>query len=534
MTGDAGLAFSTDGGQLVAAVLPTADRPPLNAEGLRDAVAQAVYGAWFLFDDALATLIERCNSGVEGGFELPIGERRDASFSIELTADAMQAWLSTTPAHGGKPLEAEEIFAALGETSVTFGIDEAAIRSACDSARPERVVAAAGTPAVNGEDARFELLVAEARDRSPQVDEHGLIDFRELGAIPTVAVEQPLMRRIPATTGTVGRNVRGEVVAPVPGHDEAFAENLAGTDVANDDANLLLASCNGQPVCCRNGVSVEHVVHFRNINVATGNISFDGTVNIEGEVLPGMKVHAAGDIVVGGIVDGAELKAGGDIRIAGGIIAKAVVSAGGSVAARFVENAQVIAGGAIAIDDSALQSELQANNQIVIGVKSPQRGRLAGGSARAMLLIRTPVLGSPTSGVTRLLLGVNPVLEARHQELAEKIAKLRAEEENLDKLVKYLAKQGDKADMLARAKNSWHQAVKAWAKLMPEREELERQLALAAGARIEVGDSVAGAVDLTFGKKGLHLRRPYDAGVFSMEEEHIAFTDASGNVTTVT
>ena len=36
--------------------------------------------------------------------------------------------------------------------------------------------------------------------------------------------------------------------------------------------------------------------------MATGNIAFDGTVNIEGEVLPGMKVHASGDIVVTGVV----------------------------------------------------------------------------------------------------------------------------------------------------------------------------------------------------------------------------------------
>lgn len=32
--------------------------------------------------------------------------------------------------------------------------------------------------------------------------------------------------------------------------------------------------------------------------------------------------------------------------------------------------------------------DLQANNQIIVGIKSPERGRLAGGPARAMMLIR--------------------------------------------------------------------------------------------------------------------------------------------------
>ena len=82
------------------------------------------------------------------------------------------------------------------------------------------------------------------------------------------------------------------------------------------------------------------------------------------------------------------------MRVAGGIIAKARVVAGGTIAARFAESALLAAGTNIVIEDSALQSELQANNQILIGTKATQRGRLAGGSARAMMLIRTQLLGS--------------------------------------------------------------------------------------------------------------------------------------------
>ena len=64
---------------------------------------------------------------------------------------------------------------------------------------------------------------------------------------------------------------------------------------------------------------------------------------------------------------------------------------------------------------------------------------------------------------------------------------------------------------------------------LPEREELERQLALIAGARVEVGVGVAGAVDLAFGKKLLHLRRTYGAGSLSLVEDRVVFTDGTGN-----
>jgi len=146
-----------------------------------------------------------------------------------------------------------------------------------------------------------------------------------------------------------------------------------------------------------------------------------------------------------------------------------------------------------------------------------------------MMLIRVPILGSSTGGVTRLLLGVNPVLDAKYQELQKSIEKQREEESNLEKLIKHLSAHGDKAGMLERAKASWQQSLQGWAKLLPQRDALEQELALTATAKIEVGASVEGAIDMTFGKKVLHLRRNYETGSFSMDGEHIIFTDMMGN-----
>ncbi|MFT3850751.1 MAG: FapA family protein [Propionivibrio sp.] len=525
-----GLSFVQDGERLLATLVPVAERSALDADGVKALIAQAGFGKWTVSAASMATLLERWPDPA-AELDIELATSSDASFSLEVAGDAMQAWASVIPSCGGQALQADDVFMALGAAGVTHGIDSAAVSAACALERPDRVLVASGTAAVDGEDTKFELLVSDARDRSPRVNQNGLIDFRDLGAIPSVSADEALMRRIPPTTGIAGRNVRGEVLEPVPGKNERFADKLIGAYVARDDANLLRAVFSGQPVRCGNAVNVEQILRIRNVNIASGNISFDGTVNVEGEVLPGMKVRASGDIIIGGVVDGAELDAGGDIRIAGGVIAKAQVRAGGSVSMRFVENALVTAGTTIAIDDAALQSELQANNQILVGIKSPQRGRLAGGSARAMLLIRTPILGSGTGGVTRLLLGVNPVLEAEYQELAHKIERQREEEQNLEKLVKHLARQPDKAALHARAKASWEQAVKAWARLLPQRDALEQQLALIAGARVEVGAEVAGAVDVTLGKKLLRLRKAYNAGTFAVEGERFMYTDPYGNST---
>ncbi|MCF8199607.1 MAG: FapA family protein [Sulfuritalea sp.] len=497
---------------------------------LRNLIKQAGYGDWFILEDALDKLVG-CYNLPNSEDELPLAERRDGSFTLEIPEDAMFAWVDFAPAYGGRAVTHSDIFMALESAGVTYGVDPLAVEALCSSTVAERRAVAKGEPAENGRDTVFEQLVADARDRVPQVDEHGLIDYRELGAIPMVVAEQELMRRIPPTMGSNGRNVHGGIVEPVPGKIEEFVENLVGAYVAKDDPNLLRATFNGQPIRCGNGVMVEQILHARNVDIASGNISFDGTVHVDGEVSPGMKVHATGDIIVTGLVDGAELEAGGDIHIAGGVIAQARVRAGGSVAARFVESAHIYSGTMIAIDDAALQSDLQAINQIVVGIKSTQRGRLVGGSARAMLLIKAPMVGAAKGGKTDIQLGVNPVLEAEYQELLKRIETQKAEEANLEKLIKHLTTHGDKGGMLERAKASWQKAIQAWAQMMPEKESLEDQLALIGGARLEVGVSLSGAVDLHFGKKSMTLRKSYDAGVFSLLDEKIVFTDPGGVVT---
>ena len=84
--------------------------------------------------------------------------------------------------------------------------------------------------------------------------------------------------------------------------------------------------------------------------------------------------------------------------------------------------------------------------------------------------------------------------------------------------------------MLERVKASWQQAVQSWAKLLPEKEALEKKLALIAEARIEVSVCVDGAIDMTFGKKVKTIRQNYKMGVFSSDGEHVIFTDPMGNI----
>lgn len=526
-----GVSFSETNGQVFLHHQPVAGRAQLDPGMLHAALAQAGFEQCANDAEAIAQAASDCNTQ-QVPFVVQVAERRDAVVQVHIAADEMTAQISLIAPQGGKPATLPTILQALAAAGVGFGIDDTAVVQACALGQVDRTPVAYGTPPEHGNDTVFQALVPETADRAPKIDANGLVDYREHSGIVVVQAGDPLMRRIPPTPGVKGHTVLGRELPARAGLDAAFAPALSGVQAALEDSNLLKATVVGQAVLVEHGVIVEPVLRLSEVNLAAGNIYFDGTVQIDGEVSHGMKVQAKGDIVVGGTVDGGLLEAGGDIRVAGGIIAQAQVKAGGAVSARFAENCRMEAGTVIALEDMALECVLESRNQITIGEKSPKRGRLVGGSATAMMRVRTPLLGSDKGGVTRVKVGANAELEAQMQALQLRLETEKTHEENLSKLMKQLTTAGDPKGLLERVKASWQQAVQVWSKSLAERTELEKQWAVMLTATVEVGaGGVAGSVDIAFGSTTACLRKEYGQGVFSLvPETGIVWTDPAGRV----
>lgn len=523
-----GISFTETEGQVFLRCEPVRERPPVDSAALKTLLVQAGYGDLLLHEEAIASAAHDCENEHEG-FERLVAQRSDAAIQVQIAPDEMAADISLTPAHGGKAVSLEDLMRALVEAGVLFGVDEAALQQVFASAGAGPVRVAAGVSPEDGMDTVFEELIPEPIDRAPKVNESGLIDYREHGSITMVQSGAPLMRRIPPTPGVIGHSIRGRALAPHPGHDEPFAAQLPGAQVASDDPNLLQAAVSGMPVRVKSGIMVEPILRVAEVNMTTGNIHYDGTVQVDGDVLQSMKVQASGDIVVKGLVDGGLLQAGGSIKVSGGVIAHAQLRAGGAVSARFAEGAHIEAGTVIALDDMALECVLCSLNQIIIGAAAPRRGRLIGGSATAMMLIKTPLLGSAQAGVTHLVLGVNAVLDAAYQALQDRIKKEKQVEENLEKIAKQLSASGDPKGMLERVKASRANAVQVWSKSLVELAELEKQIALGRTAKVQVDVGVVGAADILFGKLKARLRQEFGAGRFSVDTDgQVVFIDASG------
>jgi uncharacterized protein (DUF342 family) len=528
-----GIVLTESDGQVLLRHQPVQEQLEVSVAMLHALLDERGYAGCWVDEEALTHAANDCNTQ-QTPFVVKVAERRDAVIHVEVAADEMTVQISLTPPQGGKPATREGLLQALTEAGVVFGIDDAALVQLSALGQASHFPVANGVKPENGKNTIFEKLLPQVADRAPKLDANGLIDYREHGGIAVVKPGQALMRRIPPTPGVAGHTVRGRELPAHAGLDEPFATQLTGAQIDSKDPNLLIAVVTGQPVLVSRGVNVESLFRLAEVNMASGNIDFDGTVQVDGDVVQGMKVKASGDILVKGMVEGGLLDAGGDVHVAGGIIAQAQVHAKGAVSARFAENSHIQAGTVIAFDDMALQCELESLNQIIIGEKSHDRGRLVGGTATAMMLLRVPLLGSNKGGVTHAKVGANPVLELQMQALKQRLEQEKTNEDHLQKLVKQLTAAGDPKGLLPRVKASWQQAVQVWSKSLVEKEELEKQMALTLTARVEVGVGVDGAVDIAFGGKTAHLRKAYDQGVFSFAPETgIVLTNPAGQMVVI-
>ncbi|HEX8986890.1 MAG TPA: FapA family protein [Rhodocyclaceae bacterium] len=463
-------------------------------------------------------------------------EKRDAQYRVDVAHDKMAATLTVTPpSGGGAEADAAGIDAALQQAGVIFGIDTEALGRALASPGMAVTVARgeAPKPPVH---ARLEPLIDVTHTRGPMKDEHGRADFRELGILRAVEPGVPMMRRHPPQDGIPGHTVLGAEIATQRPKDAKFPVRLQGVAVSPDDANLLIAAIAGQPVVHHDGVSVDPVLVMQEVSLSTGNIVFPGTVEVKGDVHGGMKIKAGGDVVIHGTVESAEVEAGGEVQVKGGIIGQHGVSQGresekgnsahihaqGNVRAHHVDNATIVSGQSVFVDESIVQSDVMAMDEVVVGKQGARKGHVIGGSVRATRSVTAYCLGSPGTNNTRVNVGMNPELVAALDAKKAAVGAKLKEHEDLDKVIKVLEKRPGREEMLAKAKLTFEKTGEELGVLLAEQQALEDQLKLADNAEVVVKAQVHPGTTVTIGRRYTVVSDTQGAGVFRLVTQEVA------------
>lgn len=500
--------FDPEARAVIAVVEPVSDSAPIDEAWLTDQLTELGHGALHYLESAGSTLIAQYNQGSRVT-ELRIAEAVDATLAVSLSPDKMQACLDITPAEGGTSVTGDEVMTALQQLGVTDGIKFDVIDGCIAAGEAAAVIVAQGRAAVPGQDGRLECLVSQVRDRAPRVTESGRTDFRDLGETVIVHPGDPMMLRHPPTMGVPGVTVLGAKIAARAGKPVVFAKGLTGVTFSPDNPEMLVADIVGQPVQVRGGMIVEPVYTVAAVNLTTGNVVFDGTVKVVGDVDAGMTVSATGDIEIGGIAEPCKLEAGGNIVVKNGALGnigrkdanEQSARCGGSFSAGYAQQLKVEAGDSIFIDDMVMQCEFSAKNHIRVG--NGRRGYIIGGQMLASLSITGKVLGSPTRIATRFEIGAGPELHQRALELA----KTRNGKENqlleVSKLLAFAEHHPGKlpAETLERARATAAILEDEVEVLRGEATALEVKIKLARTSRVVAEQAMHEGVAVQFGKK---------------------------------
>lgn len=381
-------------------------------------------------------------------------EKKIVHSVAELSVDPNNttAFLSfTKPENGGADITYEKITSALEEKHICFGIMEKDLRDAVEKKRyNENICAARWQPPEDGADGKITYLFKTNSVIAPTEDEHGIVDYKNLGVVNNITKGTTIATITLPTEGKPGKNILG---MPVPQKRGIAARvNVAkGTSLVNDNTELI-AACDGNLRFVNGSFMVdEELIIAEDVGASTGNIDFIGNVIVRGNVMEGFRVSSKKNITVNGSVVGAELCADGDIVVRTGCI-NSTISCKGSVRSGFCENSRISC-------ENNVEGSSFVGGEVFAGgsINATGKGIMVGGKYTALENIEAGTIGSENYTKTLISLGNNAVLSEERDSLERSIAEMEDKFDQLGKILTMLTEQSKKA------------------KLPPEREQLKAE-----------------------------------------------------------
>lgn len=355
------------------------------------------------------------------------------SYRLSIDEDLMRATVRFyPPSDTGARLTFKDFVSDLQFRQIRFGIKEERIRKVLESDDfCTDIVVAEGKPVRHGTDAHIEYYFNTDPKARPTLQEDGSVDFFNLNTVNHCKEGDVLAKLIPADPGDYGINIQGANVRP---RDVKTTKLKFGHNIEISEDKLTLTSLvNGHVTLVEGKVFVSNVLSLENVDIATGNVDYEGSVEVSGNVQSNFSVKAKGNIIVNGLVEGAYLEAGGDIIIARGMagMQKGELKAGGSIVAKFLESTTAIAGTYVS-SGSILHSNVLAGEEITVDGK---KGFIAGGRVCAAKAVNVKTLGSNMGTTTIIEVGADPSTKEKLQNLQKEVAEMNRVLKSLEPII---------------------------------------------------------------------------------------------------
>ncbi len=425
--------------------------------------------------------------------------KNDGNLEVSVAADAMLATATLYPPIGdGAPLTPDYAAELLTRLGVTAGLlwdefVEHILDVNTDRHIQRDVPVARGVLPVAEHP---EHIVVDERflpGFRPVSDDELSVDWKSISPVLVVKKGDIIGTVIAQQDGINGTDVCGRAI---PFSKDAIKGYTLGKNVERLE-DRIQATSDGRVILDAQKISVEDVLIIKgDVDYRVGHILFPGDVVIEGGVGSGFKVYSGGSISIKETMDAFDVSAKKDLICAQGIIGKdqGQVRVGGSLKAKFIENARVAVRGDVEVPGSIVGSKIYALGRVAMGDK----GRIVGGEVFATHGVACGFLGGGTKPVTIINVGVDFTVQQKLDQAGAVLRELSIRLARLQNMFKTRPEES-----IRKARDDTDAKLRALATNIAE---LSKRVDIDEGASVEVKNVVYPGVIITI----CHIRVSID------------------------
>ncbi len=468
--------------------------------------------------------INKINNAIEGLKKEPVQVKvadkvalpSDEKMVFKISDDNLKVSARFYPASsGGSLLDVASIERLLEQKHIVSGIRKDIIRKFLHKRQYCcNYLVASGLAPRHGTDAWIDYHFDTERKAKPMMNEDGSVDFHHLDAINHVSKGECLATLHPEDEGDEGEDVMGNRIMPrkVKRLYLKYGKNIS----ENEEKTEIYSDIDGHVRLEEDKVFVSDTYEvLGDVDASTGDIEYEGNVNVKGNVRTGFVIRATGDVNVKGVVEGAEIYAGGQVVIQRGVqgMNKGYIECEGNLFAKFIENSVVKSGSGI-VSEAIMHSEVFAQGDVIVDGK---KGLVTGGRICSRSLIQLKTGGSDMGTVTKLEVGADPEIVEKCHFLAKRMPELQRDIDNNQKIVDMYSKRIAKGDKLApdkmlalkQAKEAVDSSTKEFQENQKTMEQYQEEIMANSNGVIKVDSVIYPGVEVTIADVHMHVRQEY-------------------------
>ncbi len=324
---------------------------------------------------------------------------------VEVSTNSMEAYIRVLAKD--KEITRERLMDILDLHDIHAGILEKGVEEILSGKNNRKpVLIARGQIPRKGADGWYECYFRTMINKRPKIMKDGSADYKNVEWFETVKAGQKLAYYHRAEPGTDGYTVSGKVIPAQRGMEKGI---LVGKGFEMQaDRKTYISTVDGMVKMNDTTLEVSRHMEVDDVTLATGNINFDGSLHIKGNVENGTEIRVSEDLEIDGNVGAATIICGGSILLKKGMNSSGngFIQAKKNIVSRFFESVRVEAEEDIQVN-KCLNSQLYAGGMII------SSSTIAGGVASAEKGFRITNAGNSIGLHTALKVGYNEQIQEK-------------------------------------------------------------------------------------------------------------------------